>query len=498
MTKKGTTKFKPDLPVSKEDVIFKKESDNTIIVRFDKIFNNEELKVFNIFVLKKKQAYASKNDLICNYINYFIKHYDYDNELLQAYQQLKFMIDDNVKYGKQTFIYDLYDYLMTDTMVEKIEQMTSDLYHIDLEEAKASKRKKYPESLQFINEHGEIFMNISVAMKIMIPLVTHYTYKNHKKKINKFLVKVFTGLLEIFQKDHDLYNKLYETVLSRVNATLHRDKVIWKQGEIRGEDPQSQASELLDKLITDIFPQYTYSGNIVSFNSVALDFNVRCKKKVKYKLDLKPVTSTKDADGLSGFDKMEINTAKFDESLIVINQINLKQTISKLAEENFIKFKKKEVAYYADKEIMKVEPFQRDLIFGFFAKYFGSSRELRSARKEYAKLIILLKTMLENRGFNIIQHILTAQLVEYKHVKRNTKKQMQKVKSSPRYQSLVEYKYSSTSKLFDKNLEDIVDIIVNSKFALVDYTHRDKTGKIINTKNKDVICDELLRFMEEI
>lgn len=492
-------KLKLDLDVKKKEVIFKRPQKGSSIIEvpFDKIFDNPKYSEINTFILNKKNLYVNIGDIICGYINYFIAHYDEDDELLTAYLQLKFMIDDSTGYSKSTFIEDLYDYILSDTMIEKIKQMTNDLYCINLEKEKKTK-KKYSETLQFINEHGIILMNISTAMKIMIPLVAHYAHVNRiKKNISKFLIKVYIKLLDIFQGDHNIYNKLYETVYSRVKSTIRKDKTIWKQGDIRGVDMLSSTSEIVDKLIIDIFPKYLFSGNLVHLNSKCIDNNVNFIMRSKYDVDYKPITTTKDTDGLSGFDKLEVITSKFDESSVIISNINIKHTLNDLADRNFVKMKKKEVRYYMDN--IKVDTFQKELIFQYFAKYFGSPQELYRNQKQYCKLIIIFKKILADRGFRILQHLLTGEVVGFENPKKSlVKKIMTKIEASPRYKELMDYKYSSVSNMIEKIIENYVKRLLFSDIKLVDYDMRENTGNTINNKKYiDLISDELLRLISE-
>ena len=71
-----------------------------IVIPFDKLFNRQNNDVLNNFIIKK-ESYVRKLEDICKYINYFIKFYDDDNELLLAYLKLKFLID--TKGGSVTY-----------------------------------------------------------------------------------------------------------------------------------------------------------------------------------------------------------------------------------------------------------------------------------------------------------------------------------------------------------------------------------------------------------
>ena len=79
-----------DIP--EEDRIFKAR-DKSIIVEFDKYFKVKPL--LNNFYLRYKDSYISKVNLITHYINYFLKYYDEDKELLLNYFYMKYHLDKN-------------------------------------------------------------------------------------------------------------------------------------------------------------------------------------------------------------------------------------------------------------------------------------------------------------------------------------------------------------------------------------------------------------------
>ena len=109
---------------------------------------------------------------ICDYINYFIKYYDEDQELLLAYLKIKFILD-NKKSNKiikpKKFNNFIQRYFYTDSLIEKINRLTEANYIVNLAQDTNDKRE-YPKSLQFTNEHGRIMMTISFMMKIVAPV----------------------------------------------------------------------------------------------------------------------------------------------------------------------------------------------------------------------------------------------------------------------------------------------------------------------------------------
>lgn len=239
-----------------------------MVVPFDKLFSRPECDALNNFLIKK-DSYVKRIPDLTQYINYFIKFYDDDNELIIAYLKLKSLIDNKrTKTSIGVFIKYVYNILLSDTIVNKIHKMVEDNYYIDLSSKTGI---KYNESLEFTNEHGKVMMEISTAMKIMVPVVFHYMNTNNLIKDKDKLFRFYEGLFDLFGKDIDVYNKLYIFVYSMVNVNFVRNKLIWSQREIFSTNPMTHVDELLkDKIILETMVKYKFDKNVVNFNHVVL------------------------------------------------------------------------------------------------------------------------------------------------------------------------------------------------------------------------------------
>lgn len=205
-----------------------------IKIPFDEIFNKPNIEALNTFIIKK-ESYVSRLPELIHYINYFIKYYDSDNELIMSYLKLKFIIDDKrkkIKTGK--FIDAIYNILFTDTLKAKIEKLVEDNYYIDLSSDNVD--KKYDESLEFTEAHAKTMMKISMSMKIMVPVMFHYI--NNHNLIKKYgstdtLYRFYERLFDLYDPEIDLYNKLYISTWSKVNVSFLRNRASWEQREIK-------------------------------------------------------------------------------------------------------------------------------------------------------------------------------------------------------------------------------------------------------------------------
>jgi hypothetical protein len=490
----------------KSEIIFEMISKNNMMVYFDKVFKwdkkSKNIERINLFILKKKRIYAAmseKNEtgkLICTYVNYFIKNYDFDNELITAYLKIKFFIDRKGQYAESDFIYDLYNILLTETMTNKIKSLVEDCYVTELDEDEG-----YKSSIQFTNRHAKMLMCISMATKFFAPLINHYAYVRNVKNISDLILQCFDGLFPIFQEDVDLYNKLYETANIRILKTKQSDKGFWNQAIILGHNPDTYVIFLVKKLMMDAIPKYKFSANCISYNHVFLKTTIDNQFKIKYSYDLNPLVYSKvDSEGLSGFDKFEMTMSKKDESLLIIGDVNVKQTMHFLLERFGVQYTEKDINFY--KEHLKPTRFQRNLIFQFFAKYFGSCRNLYNIKfPDYYELVMVIKNILDNHDFKYLQYLLTSNVDnDHNSKKMINRKQILKIYNSPRFKELMADKYKAAMSILENGdvvIKDI-SILLSGEYSLVDHRYPEYLDRKIIINDKDVVCDEYLRFMQMI
>lgn len=488
-----------DYRKTKHKEYIKKIAKSALEIKFKKIFSIDVDDDINIFNIKSKQSYYNNSELYTDYINYFIEYYDEDNELLLGYLKLKFMIDrQKNKYGKNLFIDDCFSYLLSESMQTKIKAMVSDNYKLDLKTGVT----KY-KAIEFNNYQGQILLQISMTIKIFIPIVTHYisvnNIKNKGKGTDAFLGKVFLKIIPYFE-DGNLYNKMFEFVNSKVNKSKAANKDHWNKIGIFGKDIDSETESILSKVFVDIFFKYVFSKNIIALNSTSIRNNVDWSLRTNFDLNLRPISDVAaDENSLSDFDKMELSMSKFDESFVIMGNLNIKQTIKKLKRRFNVEYTKEELEYYQNNITSSV--FQKDLIFKLFANYFGNTRDLYSlSLREYTKLICIMKKMMHDMGYVILQHIFTGKITSMNTHKKLSKKQKNKIVNSKEY-GIIKEKYKSTFDIISKENGIFKDIslLLNCNVTLVDYQNKDKTGRNINIyNNQNIIIYEYLKYIEMI
>lgn len=469
-------------------------SGKLIIIPFDKIFK-QDIQAINTFIIKK-ESYVNQLDEITKYINYFIKFYDPEKELLLSYLKLKYMIDNKEKkITIKAFIKMMYTILFTDTMKAKISKMVEENYYIDI---RSKKGIKYAAQMEFTNEHAKLMMKISMSMRIMVPVMLHYIYSNSlNKEIS--LYTFYENLFYMYDENIDIYTKLWVTTDARVKKSYSKNKLMWTQREIMGQDPLIYMDQLLKgNIISDTMVKYRFNDSIISFNSVVIDKQLGYFIIEPYRHNMVELTNKKDTEGLSGLDKLEMNSAKIDESLIILTNINIKHTIKKIKKSFKIKTPKEELNFYKDHH--QINKFQVQLVFYFYAKYFGGYRDLNLLTKDqYIRLLVLLKKRLQYQGFVFLPQILSGNIKKLNKRTIQNAKFLNKIENSSVYQTLINEKFSTLEEMGKSNMIlNLLSTVLNTVFSFVDYENPDKLGQEIEINNPDILSDEFLNFLNQV
>lgn len=498
------------------------------IVHFDKILNLPNLKMYNTFMIKKS-SYENQLDIISKYIYFFMSRYDLDNELPMAYCRIKFDLDKEKIFGKDDFhalIDEVYELIFTPTMCEKINNMVEENYLDDIEsgddkQAYKKSNKQYLESLEFTNEHIKILLKISFGMKMISPILFHYLALNVIKleKTDDTIYRFYERLFPLFSGNCNMYNKLYVYVKTKVLDSCSHNSTIFEQREIFGIDVFTVIDQFVKKvIISENMVKYKfnehwdsklhkYKENIVGFNKTIIKFQLSYFLKEQYSKTLTEVTNTKNAEGLSGSDKMEMNLSKIDEGITTLADINVKQTIKTIKEINDIPISEEEIDYYVKHH--KPSSLQINLVKNYYAKYFDSCRELNLiTRREYIELMLILKKLLilgagyieETNYYNntILPYILSGNLEERVNTRiiRNNKF-MAKINENSMYDELIHKKYTIVEQMKQNHIMQLISTILNTRFTYVVYEKPELLGKEIEYDD-DILSDEILIFLRQI
>ena len=497
-------------PIAEEDRIFKNVRDE-IILNITDFFHvdGDEHKQLNYFIMKAKRSYNSETTRfhICKYLNYFLKFYDYDKELLVVLYKIKVIIDSNKDYSVDNFMDDVNRYIILNpNLTHKIKRFVNDNYSMKL----GSNGGKTP-NLQFDDYHAKILYEISLIMNMYIPLATHYMFLHFIKERNDvrdFMCELFDMCCDkyIHRDFVDCYNKLWEIGTSVTNKSKSTDRILWEMNRIRGNNPTTHIKESIDDIILQLIPKYVYIENIISFNYYSSRKSLSYKiTDASYEYQFAKMSSHKrDADENSEIDRYESTLRKKDESLYLQNKVSADEAC-KLIERLYGPFNDDEVEFYRRRlsngnDSVK-HYFQKELIYNMFYKIFGDPVTAKSiSETNYIKLMIAAKRILINSGMTILPFILSGKVIRVASRKSMNKKETMEIKACDIWQQIVNI--YNNPKVEQKVIE-IIATIEASTFEIIEYDP--ETGKGDKDLNgvkvpiiNDIIRQEVLIYITMI
>ena len=318
----------------------------------------------------------------------------------------------------------------------------------------------------------------------------------------------------------NMYNKLYVYVKAKVSENNSNNSPIYSQREIFGTDLYSVINSFTRRvLISENMVKYRfgshwnptkkkYDENIVGMNKAIIKYQLMYFLKEQYAKNLSEVTNVKNSDGLSGLDKMEMNLSKIDEGIVTMAELNIPITLNYIKRNIDVDISKEEIDYYMMN--LSCEKIITKLVFCYFAKYFGSCRDLNLLdRRQFIELLLILKKkLLLEFGYYTdddgrihsaaLPYILTGNMSTSLNTRmiRNTKF-ITKVKESPIYEDIVANKFSLLEYIRPEEFLSIISSLVSAKFTYVTYEQPEITGTEIHYSD-DRLSNEILTFLSSI
>lgn len=511
--------------------------------------NREAWNKLSTFTIKR-EAFNNKVDVICQYIDYFIRFFDRDKDLPEIYLSMKTMIDDGKYHLTQAeFKKILMKKIMCESKIkENIYRMVDANMYIDVTIDPSSGRH-FTSPNDFTNEDARRLLAISLAMKLVIPLIEEFRatstvlnsiessgpdiiadmmnelfyqigyiapkgdpfanelrVKKSKRRASKRKLKPWERKqLEMEEEEPDetdlLMKKLYKFTDKRVGKHRQNNAPIWnQQGGLRGLTVITKSDELLTKYIFyDNFFKLNFSHSIVALIQSIVETQLRFTViAVKYKLNPIEIDNEPDTSGLSSIDKVEQSLAKVDETQVIRSEVSMYDIIDRIIAE-VGPISDEEIAYYRDNCVRnKDNLIQETLIQNYFAKRYNGFTELKTMPDRlFLILLVAIKRIFDARGDHQVSWFLSA-VAQGRVSSRQLQnaKFMNKLKGSSTYQRL-EQKYN----VFNNEEPDLLLIPIsralNNRYTFVEYNAPELLGQEIEF-DEDLISDEILGLIDAI
>jgi len=492
---------------------------NSIILPVSSFYGIEDNKVLNSFILTSKRCYNSNEvrEHICQYLNYFEKYFDKEHELLFYIFRMKQLMDTGYlseggtsrPYTLDNFYNDIKTYILSDSMYNKVWNMVSVNYKLDL-----NYKNKNNEGLQYNNSHGKYLMEISLFMNMLIPLIMHFSYRNkitNVEKIHEIIFTIYNWLFDMYiDTDRmakrglppaDMWVKIYETASTIMASDYKTNQVLWNISEVRGFSPTINANDAINTVIMQVMPKYTYNGNVVTYNISSIKNNIRYNiSDISYEFDYSALSSSKrdGEDNTSQFDKFEAHMVKANEALQVCNDFMANTTMNNIIA-RYGPFSQEEINFYRRALIKNGQPlinkFQQKLVNYMFFRFFGNTMSPMCINgDQYIILMIAAKRILLGDGMKLLPYIIASNVVQISSRTTLCKKELIKVEQSEYYNDIC-LKYRDDEKQIKRMLA-LIATILSSRFTIIDMDE-EINGMEIKMES-DILIDEVLRFIIQI
>lgn len=478
----------PEVP----DVIFKAVK-GFILAPISSVWNIENDPALDVFNIQAKKCYNGEDmrNHVCLYLNYFEKYYDQDKELFMVIANIKWMMRYRADiYKKENFIFDIKRYILSQTIVSKVEQMVEDHYALNLNYNNISNPP-----LQYTNSDAKKFMSISILMCFVIPLITHFAQQIRIGTIDEFILECYEPILYYYESEVDIYAKLRETSYTNVAKNEKMNALVWDKQSIRGKDTVTHSIDSVDNIILNLIPKYNFNQNMVNMNWVSIQKNTKFKiTDIGFEFTFIPLSSSRrDEDSVSDYDKFEATQTKQSEALYLQNKANCAHTM-KTIQSFFKPFNPAEIAYHEkffSTEEGGIHPFQQTLCFNLFYKYFGDTTPVYANNiNGVIKLILAAKWLLQNQRMILLPYIISGRVDKLVARKSLNIKEKQRVEASKYYPMVME-KYQNEKII--KQILSTIATLISSDFSIVDFEHQELTGRHLDVL-PEVIIEEYLAY----
>ena len=278
------------------------ENENSIYIRYDKIFKDDTLAPYCNYDIGKRKYYKIL-DFIKNDINLLLNSNDSVAEkyLMNLFtMKYKVSTTDSVNdYKEENFIKDMENIFKDKLIYNFIDSYIEDTYTISLDKAieenkeNKSSNKIIPD-LQVTDETNKILLKSAMMIRLCIPSVCDYS---NKYKNNKIINKIFSNIIVHFSNgSNKVLNKLAVIVRSRISVTTFSNQVIWNFLTNLHMDKDIVAVRFYNNLIEAILCKIEKNKSAIKFLDVVLRQKVTYIFTFNYPMKFKSLKTYQDED----------------------------------------------------------------------------------------------------------------------------------------------------------------------------------------------------------
>ena len=251
--------------------------------------------------------------------------------------------------------------------------------------------------------------------------------------------------------------------------------------------------------------QKKYKENVIGFIKTIIKYQLLYFLKEEHAKNLTEVSYAKNADGLSGTDKMLMNMSKSDEGDTLLAELNAEDIVEEIQKIYDIPISEEEIQYYIKNHHPSKD--QIRLVSTFYGRIFGNGRDAKLVtRRQYIIMMLVLKNKLlfdagvVSRDTGVVENTALPYVISgnldglmntriIKNAKFN-----ESLEEDYQYEELNHSLYNLLNEIKPDEINSLISSFVNSSYTYCCFERPDLLGKKIVYPDMK-ITNELIFFL---
>lgn len=393
--------------------------------------------------------------------------------------------------------------VLSDSVCNIINDIQDSIYVKELDE-KSQLQDNVVDQLQITDYHAIELLKIAVACRFIAPLLCEFIDRSEMPR-NSILYEAFVRVhRHLMPADLHLINKINKFIEARVLRTLNLDSNMWRYYRNLGEDQYTVTTKIHFQVINDIIPKLD-GGRVVGYLDKSIKQQIKFFFNTKNGIGYRPCLlwdTSRNSDGLDGFDRHNANVNRFSELYQMIDRISVDVVVDKL-QEFYGLIPDHKMKYYT--EITRTNDLQKQLLFMFYAKQVGDYQSLHALNSEkYFKLLVYFVDYLQQTGkLPSIKKLLIG--IPANVDVEITSRIAQRLSSSASYRKMIDTRYpyvrhqlwtgSCISELLGKMSSPFWEVPTYEEYAQLHANGIDFKWQLLDL-SPEALCNEIVQLIQ--
>jgi hypothetical protein len=286
---------------------------------------------------------------------------------------------------------------------------------------------------------------------------------------------------------------------------------MWEHQTFLGINYKTTIEDTVNKLITNIIPEYQFSGNPIFLNIAVIrrsinDYTFRKKYSFSIKcfVDTDPNIQSDDNNIVAEAEQFDSYSSNHDEFALIIWHTFAQDTVNKIIMRKGVVINNEEFQFYLNNKknitVQYIHDFQQFAIFSAFYRYFGGTENIYGVNYEqWVTLMLAVFDILKKNDVPELCKYITGIRNKHYIAKKEARISRQQLYMDPMYNHIISTKYRSIKSIIERKknfIESNIMLLTNNEY-IYNTPDLSKHGKVI-IRNDEEIRKGVLSFFQNI